>query len=1252
MVKILKNIFLCSLCILFIHQSEAQVISLGIGSFTGSNVIGPAFTGNTAGASSRYAYIFPESLMKNLRHGDSIKSLSFHRNAGASISGSSNLRIYIRTTVNSAYGNRSINWVNLTGATGMTKVYDKDPGADIGSRNGWVRFSFSKAYVVDTILGRNFEVLVEYSQTTAQAGSIFWSYENSGSVPGYMANQTKFIRVNTGTIPDTTNSSTELHPSIRIEFPRTDFDLSVSKMYSLGKLPVPLGNPDTVRAIISNVGKKAAVNFKVYLKSKGANKLVDSALYSLGYLEEKLLNMPLIYPTATGLDTLTVQIVNDDDISRNSVSITRLATENIYSYKDPATPIAGGVGFNGSSGDFVAKFYSNTQKSINQISVNFSGSGQKFKLGIWKTDGKGGTPGTLVWTSDTLISSPKFITPVLPAVAVNGSFFVGVRQLGTTNVAFGYQPDEPVRPGTFYFAAPMGDTNWVDFAPDAPYKFVIEPRLQAKNDVSPVSLDDPKDTVRLTNVKTMAPKVSVLNYGSNDQLTPFTVKITITRNNQLEYTSTRQDTLRSGRKHRITFDSTFLPKNAGEYVVTIVTLLPNDELKDNDTLKTRIIVAAFKDVGPGTIFDPGNGVDYEQNIDTIYPTVFIQNYGLDMQGPFNVTAQIYDDKNNLIYNETSAYTLTALNSVLASFKAFPCSKRGVYRFVAFTSLGVDVNRKNDTARRTFKVIRSNDVGITNVVYPENNKSLPFPAPARQPNLTVENAGDANQPSNFPVYADIYFHDSLIYRDSFFTNSFRTIPSNVLFKSFKPVQKGYYKLIAYTGLIGDQDRSNDTFVSTFAVGVPDDVELVAFQPVDVASLQVNRAYATRVTVKNNGYNPQNSPFDVFFKVNIGTRNVYTGQAAITLDSGETKTFLIDSALYLPEDTTYTVEVFTALPADFIKSNDTLKGVYTASRVYDVGVTAIYFPTMSDTLLLNTQNVQPRIRVSNLGDSLVKERFRATVQVQLLVGGQNIIYNKSIDTSLGGASSVDLMFPAFMLSGGPQDIRIIAFTDYQNDQYRANDTSRSTSRFMFIHNIMVDRVEPEDGKVYKTTEAPLLPQVNVINIGLRNENVLGRMVIKRVDTLTLVETAVYSDSVLATGLLPGETRTLVYKRSFVFADQVPGVFKAYVYNGLLGAEPDQMPGNNDAVIRFRITKPTGVDDVQVSRIVLYPNPSDGYFYLDTEFNGPQRIAISDVQGKIVYSADIAGSHEAVDVRHLVSGTYFVKIGFQVIKIIVRH
>jgi hypothetical protein len=118
-----------------------------------------------------------------------------------------------------------------------------------------------------------------------------------------------------------------------------------------------------------------------------------------------------------------------------------LGNPNVYSYRDVTqSPAPGGIGFNGTTGDFVARFFSNSPKYINQVTVAFGAGGEPFKVGIWRCDSVTKKPSTLIYQSDSLTSkSGNYILDFKKPVSINGSFFVGVRQLGTNNISFGYQ---------------------------------------------------------------------------------------------------------------------------------------------------------------------------------------------------------------------------------------------------------------------------------------------------------------------------------------------------------------------------------------------------------------------------------------------------------------------------------------------------------------------------------------------------------------------------------------------------------------------------------------------------------------------------------------------------------------------------------------------------------------------------------------------------------------------------------------------
>ncbi len=1243
--KHFQSLFLIFSLMLTINL-KAQYIDISRDEFPNFS-IGPGNMTSLGSAVSRHAYIYPEALVKDFKHGDSIQSLDFLRLINGSLTGVVNMKIYMRTTLNTTYPNRNINWVNQLGVTGMTKVYDNDPTTEVGSNAGWSNFKLTKPYVIDTVLGKNFEILIAYQHSSTQSQVITWASEFAG----FSANQTKYVTSVSGTITDTTTSFTAYHPSIRIHFPRYKNDARVEMVYSLGKLPIPLGNPDSVKAIVRNVGKNNLTNFKFYIESKGKNKHKDSINVNLLRGEEKLIIMPSYSPTNLGLDTLIVSVAKDDTIFNNSARSFRQCTENIYSYKDPTRPILGGIGFNGQTGDFVAKFYSNAVKAINQINVSFSGSNTRFKLGIWQADGKNGSPKTNIWTSDTLVSAPNFTTPVLPPISVNGPFFVGVRQIGTTNVAFGYQAEDPVRSSTFYYTAPSGDTNWVDFAPDAPFKFAIEPRIQTNNDVSPISYDFPKDTISLIGIKTMAPKATILNYGALNQTTPFNVSMIIRRNNSVEYTSTKSDTLSSGRKRRIIFDSTFLPTQSGDYDVQIITRLVSDQMKDNDTLRRKFVVASYKDVGMGVVFDPSNNTEYEEFIDTIYPTVYVQNFGLDRQGPFNVTAEIYDSTNTKVYSEVQSATLTANNSVIKVFKEFPCNKKGKYIFKAFTSLGIDVQRNNDTAVRYFSVVRSNDVSITTCYYPLNGSSLVPPVANKRPSVELENLGLLNQGVDFNVYCKIYFNNNLVYTDSVVTTSFRNASSTLSFKFFKPIQKGYYTMKAFSDLPEDQYRANDTFTSGFAVGVPDDVQPLSVTPLLTNSgLIINAKYAPKVLVKNNGFNNQNTPFPIVFKVTKGAQTVYLDIKLTTLDSGDSKLITFDSTLMLKDTSRVNVLVYTILNADFFKKNDTLKGFYFGKKLYDVGVAAIQYPVITDTLLVNKTGISPTVTIQNLGDSIVRSKFRTVCRI-INKNTSAVIYQNTIDTTLTGNSPLNLIFPAIAKQMLSMPISVIAYTTYIGDQDLRNDTAKSFSQYELWYDVQPIEIKlPVNAKTYDIANTPIYPRVICRNNGSKTIGIIiAKMEIKKV--VNNIETSVYSSTQKILLLSKGETDTVTFATPFNFSTQTLGNYKTYLtlFNSLGESDANDTLQNS-----FTINDKTGVNAIILSQIKIYPNPAKDFVMVDISQLSqlPISFKVYSIDGKLILEKPLSDTRSKILTTDWTNGTYIIEIESFKVKIIVLH
>lgn len=255
-------------------------------------------------------------------------------------------------------------------------------------------------------------------------------------------------------------------------------DAAVSIIYSLGKLPLSFGNNHVVQAVVRNNGSNALSGLDVTLNITGANTFSNVKTISLAPGAQQVVSFDPFTPTATGANVLTVTVPADDVLSNNSKTWNQDVTSNLFSYKNPsASNEVGGVGFTGASGDFVAGFTTASAGALNEIKVDFASGGQSYRVGIWDATGAAGAPGTLLWESATLTSAVGTAFVPVPNITVNGNFFVGVRQINTTNIAFAYQVETPLRTNRFYYTSPTGSTAWTDLSATGSFRFSIEPQF-------------------------------------------------------------------------------------------------------------------------------------------------------------------------------------------------------------------------------------------------------------------------------------------------------------------------------------------------------------------------------------------------------------------------------------------------------------------------------------------------------------------------------------------------------------------------------------------------------------------------------------------------------------------------------------------------------------------------------------------------------------------------------------------------------
>ncbi|MFY7733620.1 MAG: LamG-like jellyroll fold domain-containing protein [Bacteroidia bacterium] len=365
-------------------------------------------------------------------------------------------------------------------------------------------------------------------------------------------------------------------------------DAAVQEVYSLGKIPVPYANPHEVRANIKNMGIDTIFSQKVRLSITGANTFVDSVyIDTLAPGVNKYVTFSPFNYLNIGSSLVTVSVPPDSTNTNNSKTFNQIATTGTYAYADPTLPAIGGVGFNGVGGDFIAKFPYTGSNNINQVGVNFNTGGQPFQIVIYSMIND--TPNALIWNSPTIVAVTGINTiSVNPPLPISGSFFVGVRQTGTTNVGFGYQNEDPIRNKTFYYKATTV-TNWNDFAStNSAFRFMVEPRLQVADDIGIAKVNEPCAAV-LQGGAPINPEFTVTNYGVNTQ-SGFTVKAQITGPSTLNTNDVVSAFIGSGSSFTFSSSSLFNPTVNGTYTVKVWTELATDLERNNDTIIYTFVV--------------------------------------------------------------------------------------------------------------------------------------------------------------------------------------------------------------------------------------------------------------------------------------------------------------------------------------------------------------------------------------------------------------------------------------------------------------------------------------------------------------------------------------------------------------------------------------------------------------------------------------------------------------------------------------
>jgi hypothetical protein len=289
-------------------------------------------------------------------------------------------------------------------------------------------------------------------------------------------------------------------------------DIAVRTVYTLGKVATSGGQEQNVSVYIANLSATARTNVAVTLTLSGANTFTRTGTVStIGVGAQGVLdlgNLPAILNPGT--NTVTVSVPADDNNTNNTVSVSQLVTTDRLSYIEVGKDLDGALsGSNNSAGSVLVTKYTvpntvilaNTLISFANIAANPT---TEFSVVVYDATGADDTPGNILYTSPSQNrpAAGGDVTVTLPALQVNGSFYVGIKEVGATGAAIFTQKETPLRPDTFYYSA-NGATSWSDIAYSA-----YQGRLAIEIGLAPVTCAAPTGLA----VTSVTPTTAVLAF--------------------------------------------------------------------------------------------------------------------------------------------------------------------------------------------------------------------------------------------------------------------------------------------------------------------------------------------------------------------------------------------------------------------------------------------------------------------------------------------------------------------------------------------------------------------------------------------------------------------------------------------------------------------------------------------------------------------------------------------------------------------
>ncbi len=364
-----------------------------------------------------------------------------------------------------------------------------------------------------------------------------------------------------------------------------DNDLKTTAVYAKGKLPLQGGLPDTLSAVIENIGAITQYNKVVTFDVSGANtQILSYTIDSIQPFTSKIIKVDGFAPTIVGVNTLTVSVPNDGDNTNNTKNWRLETTSNTIGYAD--TSAVAIKAFQG-NGLLLAKYRASGSRIINNVKAYITGGTTLNKVVYGVVCNSAGT--VVARTQNYTIlpaDTARWITfPFLDwtqTVVVDTTFYVGIAQLGTGFNPLGSQAESPVRGQTFYTSSSVNGGSLQATTTQGRFMITAELGDLPAYEVALQSITNPVSGcgVGIQPVTLVVKNFGLNNINPNEVIATYTVNggapismpvnIAIPSNNQVNFSFTPAD-----------FSATTANVN---YTIKAWVTHPSDIIHYNDTI--------------------------------------------------------------------------------------------------------------------------------------------------------------------------------------------------------------------------------------------------------------------------------------------------------------------------------------------------------------------------------------------------------------------------------------------------------------------------------------------------------------------------------------------------------------------------------------------------------------------------------------------------------------------------------------------